>query len=298
MSPNMFGRPEDPIGETPTTISSPNAPNVSVAYPTFNDWLRRYDFHKTLSGGDAAKRVLFNDMKRSHEHKMLELLNLISKQSSGRAVLVEIMLAPTRKVRILPFDFMPSSHWTSGTGAETSPWIGRNGWQKDAPFAGQGSGGKRFAAEDKTTGRIEVGKGTGSGSDIFFSENRYRGLKKADETLLHELVHASRMARGVEYLMPVNGGYDNLEEFLAVTIANMYRAQLRRLLRDYQFHEIRAAGFLDANLSPTPRLLLAYMRNKQKSLFERLAALDDAPFNPMKQVKDTSDALIRKIEHT
>jgi hypothetical protein len=95
----------------------------------------------------------------------------------------------------------------------------------------------------------------------------------------------------------VNGGYDNLEEFLAVTVANMYRAQLRRPLRDYQFREIKAADFLDSNLSPTPRLLLAYMRNKQKSLFERLAALDDAPFNPMKQVKETSDALIRKIEH-
>jgi hypothetical protein len=295
MSPNML--PADPVTETPTTISSPNAPNVSVAYPTFNDWLGLYDAHKSLSGGDAAKRILFSDMKRSHEHKVLELLNLISKQSSGRAVLVEIMLAPTREIRILPFDFMPSSDWSFHTGAETSPWIPGNAWLKDAPIAGQGSGGKRFAAEDKKTGRIEVGRGTGSGSDIFFSENRYRGLKKADETLLHELVHASRMARGVEYLMPVNGGYDNLEEFLAVTIANMYRAQLRRPLRDYQFREIKAADFLDSNLSPTPRLLLAYMRNKQKSLFERLAALDDAPFNPMKQVKETSDALIRKIEH-
>jgi hypothetical protein len=297
MSPNMFGRPDDPISETPTTISSPNAPNISVAYPTFNDWLGLYDFRKTLSGGDAAKRVLFNDMKRAHENSVLELVNLIAKQSSGRAVLVEIMLAPTREVRILPFDFMASSDWSFHTGAETSPWIARNAWLKDAPIAGQASEGKRFASVDSKTGRLEVGRGTGSGSDIFFSANRYRGAKQADETLLHELVHASRMARGVEYLMPVNGGYNNLEEFLAVTIANMYRAQLRRPLRDYQFREIKAADFLDTNLTPTPGLLLAYMRNKQKSLFERLAALDDAPFNPMKQVKDTSDALIRKIEH-
>jgi hypothetical protein len=296
MSPNMFGRPDDPISETPTTISSPNAPNISVAYPTFNDWLGLYDFRKTLSGGDAAKRVLFNDMKRAHENGVLELVNLIAKQSSGRAVLVEIMLAPTREVRILPFDFMEGSDWSFHTGAETSPWISRNAWLKDAPIAGQASEGKRFASEDGKTGRLEVGRGTGSGSDIFFSANRYRGAKKADETLLHELVHASRMARGVEYLMPVNGGYNNLEEFLAVAIANMYRAQLRRPLRDYQFREIKAADFLDSNLSPTPGLLLGYMRNKQKSLFDRLAALDDAPFNPMKQVKETSDALIRKIE--
>ena len=53
MSPNMFGRPDDPISETPTTISSPNAPNVSVAYPTFKDWLG-LRFPKTLSGGDAV----------------------------------------------------------------------------------------------------------------------------------------------------------------------------------------------------------------------------------------------------
>ena len=98
MSPNMFGRPDDPINETPTTISSPNAPNVSVAYPTFNDWLGLYDFHKTLNGGDAAKRVLFNDMKRGHEHTVLELLNLVSKQSTGRSVLVEIMTVPAISV--------------------------------------------------------------------------------------------------------------------------------------------------------------------------------------------------------
>jgi hypothetical protein len=297
MSPNMFGRPDDPISETPTTISSPNAPNVSVAYPTFNDWLGLYDFHKTLNGGDAAKRVLFNDMKRGHEHTVLELLNLVSKQSTGRSVLAEIMLAPTREVRILPFDFMASSSWSFHVGAETSPWILQNAWLKDAPIAGAGATGERFAIEDGKTGRLEVGRGTGSGSDIFFSANRYRGAKQADETLLHELVHASRMARGVQYHMPVNGGYGDLEEFLAVTVANMYRAQLRRPLRDYQFREIKAADFLNSNLSPTAGLLLAYMRNKQKSLFERLAALDDAPFNPMKQVKETSDALIRKIEH-
>ncbi len=296
MSPNMFGRPDDPINEDPTEISSPNAPNVNVAYPTFNDWLGLYNFHNTLTRGEAWNRSLFTDMKGSYERAVLALLNLIAKSSVGRAVLTEIMLGPLFEVRILPYDFQ-SGQWSVGTGAVTQAWNQRASWVKDVPLSGQTADGKPYVSTSATTGRPIVGTGVGSSADIFFTTRRHTGKNEAEETLLHELLHASRKVRGVTYRMPVSGGYGNIEEFLAVTVSNMYRSQKKEPLEDYHGYEIKPSTFLDSNLRPTPRLLLAYMSNKQKSLFERLAALDDAPFNPMKQVKDTSDALIRKIEH-
>jgi hypothetical protein len=96
--------------------------------------------------------------------------------------------------------------------------------------------------------------------------------------------------------MPVSGGYGNQEEFLAVTIANMYKSQKGRPLYDYHGNPINPTTFLDSNLSPTPRLLLAMMRNKQGSLFDALARLTDARFNPFHEVGAASSALVNKIE--
>jgi len=78
----------------------------------------------------------------------------------------------------------------------------------------------------------DIGTGTGTIMDIYYTPLRH---KSADEALLHELVHASRKVRGVQYHMPVGGGYGNHEEFLAALVANMYRSEkgLKQLF-DYQ----------------------------------------------------------------
>ena len=210
MSPNMFGRPDDPINEDPTEISSPNAPNVNVAYPTFNDWLGLYNFDNTLTRGEAWNRSLFTDMKGSYERAVLALLNLIAKSSVGRAVLTEIMLGPLFEVRILPYDFQ-SGRWSVGTGAVTRAWNQRASWVKDVPLSGQTADGKPYVSTSATTGRPIVGTGVGSSADIFFTPSRHTGKNEAEETLLHELLHASRKVRGVTYRMPVSGGYGNIE---------------------------------------------------------------------------------------
>ena len=297
MAKNMFGRRANPIREHPIETDCPNCPNVKIAYPTFDDWVALYDVNKTLSGGEAQNRIRYRDMKRTHEHGVLASLALLSKQSTGRAVLVEIMMGPLQEVRILPYDFMRAADLFN-TGAETSASNYVAASAKGLPIAGHDYSGKQYVITDADTGRPELGTGDGSSADIFFSPGRYHGAKKAEETLLHELVHASRMVRGVSYDMPVSAGYGNLEEFLAVTIANMYRAQVGRPLRDYQFNVIQAASFLDSRLRPTVRLLLGYMRSKQKSLYNRLADLDtsDTPFNPMRQADAELDALVRSIE--
>jgi hypothetical protein len=280
----------DPITQPPTTVQVPNATNISAAYPTFIDWTLLYD---KMPGDYEARRARFLAMKGEHEKFVFEQVRLVTKKSVGRAVVVEIMLAPLCEVRILPFEFQPKKDQT-GAAATTGARDYVDAGLKNAPVAGANSDGKRYFLEKKS-GSPVIGTGVGSSADIFFSPNR---TKTPDETMLHEMVHASRMVRGVAYDMPVNEGYGNLEEFLAVVVTNMYRAQLQRPIKNYQHRVISEKDFWSSNLMPTASLLLAYMRNKQRSLFERLADLDDAPFNPMKQVRDTEKALIRKIEST
>lgn len=74
--------------------------------------------------------------------------------------------------------------------------------------------------------------GTGKGADVvlFYSPEMW-GTKidglvfpgaKADEVLFHELVHVSRQFRGCQDPVPVGGDYGNHEEYLAITLANLY----------------------------------------------------------------------------
>lgn len=295
---NMFGRPENPITEDPVLTRVPEAPNLFIAYPVFDDWVGLYEFQYTrpgreaqLSAREAQNRIRYDDMKGSHERSVMNQLTVIIKKETAQAVLAEIALATAAEVTIYPFDFIRSSQWKVGRGAITSPVSQQDAWVKDLPIAGQNSRGKPYVSTNRS-GKPRVGTGAGSDTNIFYTPRRHT---TPDDTLLHELVHASRHMHGVLYRMPVSASYGNLEEFLAETIANMYRAEKGKALLDYNDNPIKAAGFLDGPINPTPRVLLAYMKSKQPKLFKRLADLN-VPFNPMKQVAAEEDAYLRKIE--
>src|SRR5262249_25483269 len=71
------------------------------------------------------------------------------------------------------------------------------------------------------------GAGSGANSAIHFSPELFPGPytfpgSKPDEMLFHETVHAFRQVSGSEHPWPVNQGYDDLEDYYAVVIANMY----------------------------------------------------------------------------
>lgn len=142
-----------------------------------------------------------------------------------------------------------------------------------------------------------AGKGTGSSVDIYFTASR--DPNHADETLLHELVHATRQVTGVRFHMPVNEGYSNLEEFIAVVVENVYRSEKRRThLRDYRGVPIDPANFLDnPKLNPSPRLLLGQFRSMQPSFFAALAKIGPATasFNPVRQFDAEYLKLMSKI---
>ena len=299
MAENMFGRPDDPITRDPILTPVPETPNLSIAYPVFKDWVGLYEFSYTRPGREAQlrereaqNRIRYDDMKRSHEHSVMNQLTIIAKKKSAAAVLTEISLAVTSEVFIFPYDFQRSSHWSVNAGAITSAENSRDSWTKGVPMAGRDSDGNPFVSISRKTGKPRVGTGFGSDSHIFYTPRRHR---VPDDVLVHELVHASRDVHGVGYQMPVTAGYGNLEEFLAETIANMYRAEKGKSLLDYNDNPIKAGRFLDASINPAPRLLIAYMKSKQPKLFKRLADLE-IPFNPMKQVAAEEYAYLRKIE--
>jgi hypothetical protein len=87
--------------------------------------------------------------------------------------------------------------------------------------------------------------GTGAGSNVciyFTAEDHLKDLMapggRPDEILLHELVHALRMTRGLFFCTYLLEDYDSVEEFYAILIANIYRsecgkASLRANHRDF-----------------------------------------------------------------
>jgi hypothetical protein len=284
---NMFGRPDEPISEAIYASPYQAAPSVVIAFPSFADWFRLYDPQK--SRGYRWNRDMYEDFKRNHERSVKKELDLISKKSTGQAVLAEMNARSAFSVMILPFDFLPTADWSVHLGALTKATERRKEWAQGVPICGATMAGKHFCIAAK-------GEGGGSSVDIYFTPRRHRGRESADEVLLHELLHATRKVRGVLYRMPMTGGYGNQEEFLAVLVANMYRSEKKSTdLFNYHGGSIDAAKFLDSNLSPPIRTVIAGLRTAQPSLYAALARVQ-ATFNPVRQVDVEYNALMKRIE--
>jgi len=258
----------------------------------------------------AWMRQLFRSQRESFELAVRTQLAEVAKRATGKIVLQELKAA-NRKVRIFPFTFAPPSYWSPTTGAVTVAREALAAWLAKTPLIGAMPGtGTRFSqVVDKDSrptsthapsGQRDTyaeGTGTGSDSDMFYTPNRLTSSTADSELLCHELVHATRYARGVAYNMPVDGGYGNQEEFVAATLENMYRSETpHRPLTHYNHAPIRdTASFLDTSLMPKPRLLLAVMRSKQPALFTALSQIK-IPFNPIAQIERESRALTAKVE--
>ena len=165
--------------------------------------------------------------------------------------------------------------------------------------------------------------GTAQGSDVtlFFTaqdwgeSSRGAGLDAADETLLHELIHAVRQMLGQEepdrLLAPFSvlqrgergdidsegkptrpnadsQVYDTLEEFAAIVITNIYRSEKGRqgLRRDHLATEDHKDSPLSAFLS-NPRTFLTAWRPQLERMQRELPRICDwiapiiCPFNPL-----------------
>lgn len=280
----MFGRSNRSIRQAVHSHPYRSAASVSVAYPRIGDWRALYD--PDFSKSDRAVGELYDDMRRHHERTVAEQLDLVAKQATGSAVLADLSSRASYSVMILPFDFLPAPSWNLHVAAVTRATEPTAEWVAGARMCGTSLTSKAYCSHS-------TGTGSGSSADIYYTVGRQ---KHPDETLAHELMHATRKVRGIVHRMATDSGYGNLEEFLAVVVENMYRSEKGRPLYDYHHHRIDPAKFLDSDVTPSPRLLLGLMRANHPTLFEALAALSPGKpsFNPMRQVADAAKAAEKK----
>jgi hypothetical protein len=191
---------------------------------------------------DAAKL-----RKRRYEEWIPHLINEISRQATGCWLLSEIQGA-SHKVIVKPW--IPDPEATAAQNAQGLPY----GKPKDyAAASPSGIPGKPADIDhlDQLFKRENIGTGAGSDFVIWFTPWWYVGPGRRsgpafdpDELLYHELVHAMNSVRGV---LRVTGraatGFDDLDEFCAITLTNTYSAQTGRRLRwDHQGHQLLPAA--------------------------------------------------------
>jgi len=283
---DSFDRPiEDRIVEPTEDLPVAGFPNLTIAYPSFGDWVAMFDPRNNR--GDPANRATYDDFKRRHQKQMTGMLQEIRSRLAGKALLNETN-ASTHTIAILPIDFVPTSKkWVKyHDNAIASP---------DSAVRSTTPG--MYAGRSSRDGSSLTGIGTGSDSQIFFSPERVRpggpGFNP-DEILFHEMVHAVRDAQGASasgYHM--GKGYDNAEEFAAIVVTNVYLSEKKQT----QLRASHGRGvlldpdkFLDSPLVPAPgaRGLLGTFRLRQPRLFAALAAIDRsvAAFNPFRQLAE------------
>jgi hypothetical protein len=115
-----------------------------------------------------------------------------------------------------------------------------------------------------------------------------------DEVLLHELIHAFRYASGrvpepnKQRKVPFQKQYDNIEEFIAILITNIYRSERgRKHLRSghdkyFWWRDTDNDAFLAEGIN---RMHVRKLRTQHPRLFN---ALNDvkAAFNPLREFRD------------
>jgi hypothetical protein len=305
--------------------------NIYQTYYSLPDWIALFKLEKKLEGKIPFDHVIaeYNLSTKRYHEQLSGVLDMLFSRTSGRALLTEVS-RPKRNVWIMPYFHyymaMPGQHYSnatpytvssSGELSSVSDGIQRNdkdAWEKGAPSR-------------DTEGNPDNGlTGTGAGAHVvlFFSVETWKGQTEAgsaaDEVLFHELVHIARMLRGQMTLEPVtgDGGYGNIEEFLATVLTNIYmsekgKTQLRGSY-SYTGPVNSRAGMRDKDgaaifwvidpfpknwevlrepekfyqnsqkTNPSPRQLMQILHDRQLQFYSDLARIPEtAKFNPVRE---------------
>ena len=177
-----------------------------------------------------------------YEHRVVGLLNAIRATRTGAAILDSVVKRVTIRPLENPFE----------VNAFASPRNCRNAIELLAEPVGCRPGAV-----------WELGTGMGTASTIYFTPGTYSpgdplmnkrykhdvAGKKPDEVLCHELVHAMRHTQGELDRRPMGDGFDKVDEFHAIMVANIYCSERGRPLRRNHHgsapmqHEFATDGF-------------------------------------------------------
>jgi len=260
------------------------------------------------------RRTLFAYRSAAKDHviHVREQLNAIDGPLTGKALLKELR-DTGHWLRILP-------NWN---------WLGPiSGALADGSIIGEPGGGGIVTSQAATAkggpitdekgwvirdaaGRPVVGTGGGSNAVVWFSSGRWNPKHpikstgyQPDEILYHELVHASRQMRGVMNWMRVNNGYNNLEEYIAIILTNIYLSEKgqTKFVRDHEGGPVLQGAEADNFLHNSqhtdipPTMVIQNFKDYQPDFYDALVKLSPGRprYNWVRQYEEEWRALERQ----
>ena len=271
-------------------------PQIFLSYFSMPFWMDTLDI--PFDDRDATyRRILHNYRAAANDH-----VSQVRKQAhdiirlgpgTGNALFDELR-ATGKWLRILPnWNWLESPNayavpdafiLAEPGGGDTKTWQAATA--KGAPMPVKGGGPMRDAA-----GNLVLGTGGGSNSVVWYTPGMYSDKRRAsgrpgrnpDEVLFHELVHASREMRGVMNQMPVNKGYDDMEEYLAEVLSNIDLSDKGQTVFSGNhggsviLQGADADNFLhnSQNVDVRPTTLIQNLKDYQLSFYQALVKLPD-----------------------
>jgi hypothetical protein len=252
--------------DSPDVLFDSRYGNVFVGYESMWRWM---NLSNIVNLDPSNFKFLVQAYRKDRDEYFVEIKKLLADMDgkrSGTALLEEIADIPDKNLVVSP--------------------------NRDSIFrTGAGVGLLRKSALSRRAG----GYGTGANSEIRFTPSQFRDFiwmlvpaSSPDEVLYHEMIHSSRQMRGLVDPIPVDQGYGNQEEYLAVVLTNIYLSEKdpsRRVFRgDHSLKlallvGMEATWFLrnPQHVSMSPRTLMENFRWSQPKFYRALANLDPSP---------------------
>ncbi len=233
---------------------------------------------------------------RSWHRGVVGCLNEIARARVGYEILQAIAHAPFNQIIVpnpaLPHDDGGETFWGyrpeyCNAFADPPPPIYRRGYSADILDEGL-----------EAIGIIHT-PGTGSDSQITFNPHAWDGSTRCThgavagvaphQILLHEMLHAYRFQHGFADLGSTGDAYDNMEEYFAIVVTNVYiscadGASARLRSSHHGFDSLTDAQIASFRVTAPNPARLAQIESEVPDLAGRLRALpaDVARFNPFR----------------
>jgi len=264
----------------------PDYSKIVIAHSSMAEWmatswivsLNDHDFHQLEASYRREARQYIFDVRA--------WMVQFKQRKTGLALLAAVQSAKNRQVTISPYLLADPGAFSQAPVPEKTA-KGRDGDTKlTVPC-------------QLWPATVKVGTGTGADPVIRFTPDLCRRLRDnpgPDEVLFHEMVHASRAMKGVMDPTFVNHDYGNQEEYLAITLSNIYRSEKgQQVLRGTHKGAVPMTAetrdhFLDNSqgVNLPPMQLLDNFNQSQPEFYKAVADVppDRAKFNPVRDHRE------------
>lgn len=199
-----------------------------------------------------------------YEQTVLDLINKVSGTRTGLLVLYEILNSGHR-LRITPAASLLAANANPGN-SHPSRKFGASKVNKALP----------------ASSRLAFSPGDYDAAANLFTDSH--PFYKAADTLVHELFHEARQMQGLFQAEPTNDPYDDIEEFFAITVANIYASEVGA---NYRLRGSHTPAFQPLTITNSQDFDDKYVArltalNLQMKRFCKLLSQVKAQFNPMR----------------